>query len=88
MKVGACGICCDTCGLYTRGMCLGCEKTQEHVDFLKGINANCPVLECAVERGIGVCSRDCKRFPCERFEGWPLSKDWLGMFRDRLKSKK
>ena len=49
MRVGACGICCETCGLFTKEICPGCEKTEENVEFLKGINANCPVLECAVE---------------------------------------
>jgi len=24
MQVGVCGICCDTCGLKTKGICQGC----------------------------------------------------------------
>jgi len=88
MKVGACGICCETCGLYTRKICTGCEKTQKHVEFLKSINANCPVLECAVKNKVDVCSKDCNKFPCEKFEGWPLVRDWLEMFKKRLKSGK
>lgn len=87
MKVGVCGICCDTCGLYIKKICKGCEKIQEAVDFLKKINANCPVLECAVNKNIDVCSKDCDKFPCGNFEGWPLSEEWLKMFKDRLKSK-
>lgn len=35
MKVGACGIACETCGLYTKGICEGCEHSQGHVEFLK-----------------------------------------------------
>ncbi len=88
LKIGACGICCTSCGLYTRKICLGCDKTKEGVEFLKSINANCPVLECAVSNKIDVCSRDCDKFPCRKFEGWPLGKGWLEMFKVRLKGKK
>ena len=88
MKVGACGICCETCGLYTRKICTGCEKTQKHVEFLKSINANCPVLECAVKNKVDVCSKDCNKFPCEKFKNWPLVDEWLEMFKGRLKTKR
>jgi len=88
MKVGACGICCESCGLYVRKICTGCEKTPKQVAFLKSINANCPVLECAVENKIDVCSRDCNKFPCEKFKGWPFADDWLDMFKNRLKTKR
>lgn len=88
MKVSACGICCETCGLLTRKICSGCEKTQKQVDFLKSINASCPILECAVNNKIDVCSRDCSKFPCEKFKGWPLAKEWLEMFKARLKSER
>ncbi|MFB6088446.1 MAG: DUF3795 domain-containing protein [Candidatus Aenigmatarchaeota archaeon] len=86
MLVGSCGIACETCGLYTRGICEGCEHSQEQVEFLKSIDANCPVLECAVSKDIEVCSRDCNQFPCETFERWPFANDWLEMFRERLKN--
>jgi len=88
IKVGACGICCETCGLYVKGICSGCDKSKEGVKFLKSIDANCPVLECAVEKGIDVCSKDCKEFPCSKFEGWPLTKEWLEMYKARLKTNK
>ena len=84
-KVGSCGICCETCGLFVKKICPGCEKTQKHVDFLKNINANCPMLECAVKNKIDVCSRDCKKFPCNKFKGWPLTDGWLKMFKERMK---
>lgn len=88
IKIGACGICCTTCGLYVKGICLGCNKTKEGVEFFKSINANCPVLECAVEKGMSVCSKDCQEFPCSKFDEWPLAKEWLEMYRARLKSRK
>ncbi|PIP24211.1 MAG: hypothetical protein COS25_01610 [Candidatus Nealsonbacteria bacterium CG02_land_8_20_14_3_00_37_10] len=87
-KVGACGICCSTCGLYLKGICPGCNKTKEGVEFLKSINANCPVLECAIGKGMDVCSKDCHEFPCSKFEGWPLTKEWLEMYKGRLKDGK
>ncbi|MFB6076164.1 MAG: DUF3795 domain-containing protein [Candidatus Aenigmatarchaeota archaeon] len=86
MKIGACGIACEACGLYTRDICEGCEHSQEQVEFLKSIDANCPVLECAVSKNMLVCSRDCDEFPCDKFEEWPLSDNWLEMFRKRLKN--
>lgn len=88
MKIGACGICCETCGLHTRGICPGCIKTQKQVEFLKSIDANCSVLECAVNNKINICSRDCSKFPCSKFRGWPFVKSWLEMYKHRLKSGK
>ncbi|UZE94010.1 MAG: hypothetical protein IB618_00320 [Candidatus Pacearchaeota archaeon] len=85
MKVGACGICCETCGLFVKGICKGCDKTKEHIEFLKSIKANCPILGCAVSNKTDVCSKDCDKFPCEKFEGWPLSKEWLEMYKSRDK---
>ena len=87
-KIGACGICCTTCGLYIKKICPGCNKTDEGVKFLKNINANCPVLECAVENKIDICSRDCDKFPCTRFKNWPLTEEWLQMYKSRLKTGK
>ncbi len=83
--VGCCGIACHTCGLFVKKICLGCEKTQEAVDKLNEEEVGCPVLECAVEKKKEICSRDCKNFPCEKFDGWPLSGEWLGMFKARNK---
>ena len=88
IKVGACGICCSSCGLYIKGICPACNKTKKGVEFLKSIDANCPVLECAVENKIEVCSKDCEKFPCDKFEGWPLTKEWLEMYKSRLKTGK
>lgn len=88
MNIGPCGICCETCGLYTKKICTGCEKTEKNIEFLKSINANCPVLECALKNKVDICSRDCSNFPCEKFKDWPLVNDWLEMFKSRLNSKR
>ncbi len=84
IKIGACGICCTACGLYDKGICPGCNKTDEGINFLKGIGANCPVLECAVQNKKDVCSKDCERFPCDKFKDWPLVEGWLMMYKERL----
>lgn len=91
MATGACGICCDVCGLYVRGICgtcgpgrgreaLGKAEIQE-----RSLGAPCPILACAMGRGIDHCSRDCPDFPCARFEGgpYPFSEGYLTMQRRR-----
>ena len=91
MQVGVCGICCDTCGLKTKGICQGCiagdsPEADKKVEFLKSINALCPVLDCAVKKKIAFCSRDCREFPCQIFEGeYPYSKAYLGMYKTRMR---
>jgi len=86
VKVGACGICCSTCGLFVKKICPGYNKTKEGIEFLKSVNANCPVLECAVENKVDICSKDCEKFPCEKFKDWPLSDEWLEMYKTRLEA--
>ena len=93
MQVGVCGICCDTCGLKTKSICQGCvagddPKAVKKVEFLKSINALCPVLDCAVKKKIAFCSRDCREFPCQIFEEeYPYSKAYLGMYKSRMQQK-
>jgi len=83
--VGCCGISCSACGLYVKNKCEGCIKTQEAVDALNKEDIGCAVLECAVAKKVDVCSRDCQDFPCENFKGWPLSQEWLDMYKSRNK---
>ena len=93
MQVGACGICCDTCGLKTKGICQGCvagndRAAAKKVEFLKSINALCLVFDCAVKKKIAFCSRDCSDFPCKIFEGeFPYSKTYLAMYKNRMQQK-
>lgn len=90
LQVGACGICCDTCGLKAEGICQGCvagndPEAIKRVEFLKSINALCPVLDCAVKKKIAFCSRDCNEFPCKIFEGeYPYSRAYLEMYKSRV----
>ena len=100
MPVAACGISCDVCGLYVKGLCGTCsagtdERAQKKLDTqMQLINMHCPILACAVEKRIGHCSRDCKEFPCTKFESgfesrmgagpFPYSITFLEMFRRRI----
>jgi uncharacterized protein (DUF3820 family) len=45
------------------------------------LGAGCAVLECAVERGVGFCMRDCDEFPCDAFarRAYPYGEGFLGM---------
>jgi hypothetical protein len=54
---------------------------------------HCPLLECAVERKVGYCLKDCEEFPCSKFETgfesvqgpgpYPFSTSFLNMFNRR-----
>ena len=77
MSTGACGINCDVCKLNLLGICGTCgpgkspegmKKCQAQEQLL---GAPCPVLACAVMKGIGFCLRDCPDFPCENFTAGP-----------------
>ncbi len=86
LNLGACGICCESCGLYNHGVCSGCQKTQKHVDFLKSIGSNCEVLECAVKNKVNVCPKDCHKFPCGNFDEGPFSKAWIEKYKKKINS--
>jgi len=93
MRIGACGIACEVCGLYVNGICEGCdagtaESTPELVEKLRQLGVLCPALECAMKRKIAYCSKDCKDFPCEIYKTalFPFSKEFLEMFESRKNS--
>jgi len=90
MKIGACGIACEVCGLYTSGICEGCDagtakSTKERVERLKKLGVLCPILECAMKKGVSYCSRDCKDFPCAKYkeDPFPYSNSYLRMYESR-----
>ena len=103
MPVGACGVSCDVCGLYVKGICRPCaagtdEGAKEKLDGqMQRMGMHCPILACAVERKISYCLRDCSDFPCSKFESgfestqgpgpYPYSSSYLNMFRRRLGKK-
>jgi hypothetical protein len=87
MPTGPCGINCDVCGLHFSGLCSSCgpggsEEGSRKLAAQRGIlGAPCPVLACAVRKGVPYCSRDCGEFPCDQFKTgpYPLSRGFLGM---------
>jgi len=99
MPVAACGVSCDVCGLYVKGICGTCvagtdEKAHKKLAAqMKLLNKQCPILACAVERKAAYCLRDCEDFPCVNFESglwegpFPYSTQFLTMCRKRLGKK-
>jgi hypothetical protein len=88
MKIGACGIACEVCGLYAKDACSGCTHgDDENVSLVLGTQKKrfgmvCPVLECASGRKVGHCLKDCDIFPCDLLgQGYPYGKAWLSMFK-------
>jgi len=94
MEIGACGIACEVCGLYAKGICEGCgsgttEFSKEKLKKLKKLGISCPVLECAVKHKINYCSRDCDKFPCDKYKEepvFPYSNAYLDMYEGRKPS--
>ncbi|HOV26947.1 MAG TPA: DUF3795 domain-containing protein [Pseudobacteroides sp.] len=83
MATGACGISCDACGLYAKGICQGCVSGDICPPEVAQ-NIPCPILKCAAEKKIPYCSRDCNEFPCKLHDqGYPYSSAYLGMYRSR-----
>lgn len=71
-RIGACGVACNVCRLYTYGVCEGCQagsiSTPEQVS-----RSACPILRCAAAKGVPFCSRDCLEYPCLLFnQGLPV----------------
>jgi hypothetical protein len=103
MPVAACGVSCDVCGLYVKGICGTCaagteERALQKLDEqMELINMHCPILACAVERKVGYCLKDCEEFPCTKFESgfeslmgpgsYPYSRGFLAMFKARIGKK-
>ena len=103
MPVAACGISCDVCGLYIKGICGTCvagtdKRVQKKLDEqMNKIKMYCPILACAVEKKVGYCTKDCEDFPCVKFESgfeplmgagpYPYSTTFLNTFRRRMSPK-
>lgn len=70
--IGACGVACSVCRLYTYGVCEGCQAGDLFKPEQTARSA-CPILRCAAAKGIPFCSRDCLEYPCLLFEqGLPV----------------
>lgn len=70
--IGACGIACSVCRMYSYGVCEGCLagnlSTPERIT-----RSACPILRCAATKGVPFCNRDCLEYPCLLFgQGLPV----------------
>lgn len=72
MIVGACGVCCSVCRLYTYGVCVGCAP-GDACPLEKVVELACPILRCATAKRVAFCTRDCPEYPCVLYEhGVPI----------------
>jgi hypothetical protein len=55
------------------------DAQQKMAVQVRVLGAPCPILECAANRAIEYCLRDCDEFPCERFGAYPFSEGFLMM---------
>jgi hypothetical protein len=91
MGTGACGINCDVCWLKVAGICSTCGHGMS-LDARRKLDAQirimgtpCPILECAVNKEIHYCMRDCALFPCSKFiqNKYPYSEGFINMQKRR-----
>jgi len=93
MPTGACGINCDVCRLNSLAICSTCGSgnSQKGLEKLAAqqriLGAPCPVLACAIEKGVEYCPKDCEEFPCDSFKRgpYPYSEGYLSMQERRHK---
>ncbi len=96
MPTGACGINCDVCRLKVIQICSSCgsgkslEAEKKKQAQIRILGAPCPILECAIEKRIDYCNRDCPEFPCNIFREiqYPFSTGYLNMVERRLKEQR
>ena len=78
MIVGACGLACDACALYTKEECKGCPAVTGAAEPV------CAIAECAAKRGVKLCS-ECGDFVCPILEqGRPFSKSYVEMLKAKV----
>ncbi len=89
--IAACGIDCKKCLMKNREICEGCgpgnsEWARNRLKILKERERVCPVLECAVKRGIAHCDKDCESYPCRiHREIFTYSQEYVDLVRERMK---
>lgn len=92
--IAACGICCSTCGLFVKGICLPCgsglPKDKDVVEKkvaeqMKNLGKVCSKLQCVLNKDIGYCMKNCSEFPCKTYKEtiFPYSERFLAMYERR-----
>jgi len=97
INVSACGICCSVCHFFQTEKCScssGIEEKEVKRKFAaqkKVLGQVCPILECAYQKKIAYCSRDCDNFPCSKYQDkwgcFPYSQGFLKMVERRKNNK-
>ena len=76
LLISYCGVICQYCPAYRRGLCLGCDA---HV-------GECKFARCVRERGVGNCLL-CSEFPCKlHTEGFEWLTEEYGKLRWKIYS--
>ncbi|KAF5437646.1 Protein of unknown function (DUF3795) [Candidatus Methanophagaceae archaeon] len=77
MIVGACGLACDACAIFTKDECKGCPEVTGAAE------PKCAIAECATKKGMKLCS-ECGDFVCSILEqGRPFSKSYVEMLKTK-----
>ena len=87
MATGACGIDCSVCRLNLLGECSTCgsgksvEGAKKRGAQERILGGACPILTCAMDKGVEYCPKDCDEFPCKRFRDnlYPYGEAYLNM---------
>lgn len=83
-KVGACGLCCETCPLMNTEKCKGCGAAKAVSAEMVEKKA-CPVLSCAKTKDIEYCGTGCAKFmECGKLIGRPYAKEFMEMMKKRM----
>jgi hypothetical protein len=77
MIVGACGIACDACALYTKKECKGGPAVTGAPEPV------CEIAKCAREKGVKLCS-ECPEFLCAKLEERPFTKSYVEMLKAKV----
>ncbi len=93
MSTGACGINCDVCRLYLKGVCSTCgpgtsdEAAVKAAAQVRILGQPCPILACARSNQVRHCMANCGSFPCDTFKSgpYPFSDGFLSMQARRSK---
>jgi len=68
IRIGACGVACEICVFYKKGVCPGClpgndEGAPARLEFFSKVY-RCPTMDCAIKRKVDYCL-NCDKMPCD-----------------------
>jgi hypothetical protein len=68
IRIGACGVACEVCEFFNKGVCPGCypgtdEAAPARLEYFSKVY-RCPALDCAIKKKQDYCI-SCDKFPCD-----------------------